>query len=153
MSRRPALSVRDGVFFMDMHGVVTELRPIRIPTLVEARLLVPALKLPRRLPPNAVFAFADWFLGAPSTWESIALRYCTGAGWLRLHQIEPTLVAPLRAHTPMTRVEVRGRSLFTATLHEGLNLVEWQDTDGRRYHLTSAALSLDDLTAIAGSTP
>jgi hypothetical protein len=138
---------------MDNQFTVTELRPIRVPTLAEARLLVPALKLPRPLPARATFEYADWFTNATGGWESIALRFRIGDGWLRTYQVEPTEVQSLRSYTATPRVLASGRSVLTATVKDGIRLVEWTDEDGRRVHLISNVLSTDELTAIAETMP
>ena len=137
---------------MDTQMTVRELLPIDIPTLAEARLLVPALTLPQGLPADAEFERADWFLGTPG-WESIAVRYRVGGGWLRLHQIEPTTEAVIGSLDATPRVLATGRTVFTTTLANGLSFVRWQDEGGRRFDLTSDVLSVDELAAIAATAP
>ena len=138
---------------MDAEMTVRELRPIRIPTLAEARLLSPAHRLPRRLPADAEFDDADWFLGTPPGWESMAVRYRVGGGWLRAHQIEPLAGVLIGAIEAAPRTLATGRIVCTATLANGCSLVKWQDEDGRRFDLTSNVLSVDELAAIAATVP
>ena len=138
---------------MESQFTVTELRPIRIPTLAEARLLVPALKLPQELPTDTTFEHADWFIEPAGGWESIAVRFRLGEGWLRMYQVEPTTVQSLRSYTATSRVLATGRSVLTATVKDGIHLVEWTDEDGRRIHVISNVLSTDELTEIAGTMP
>ena len=135
---------------MDTQMTVSELLPIHIPTLAEARLFLSALTLPQRLPADAEFERADWFLGTPG-WESMAVRYRVGGGWLRLHQIEPTTEVVIGSLDATPRVLATGRTLFTATLANGYSLVRWRLEDGRRFHLTSDVLSVDELAAIAAT--
>ncbi len=137
---------------MDTEMTLRELQPIRIPTLAEARLLVPALTLPRRLPAEAKFAHADWFLGTPG-WESIAVRYQVGRGWLRLHQIEPATMGLIGSLDTTPCVLATGRTVYTTTLANGLSFVRWQDEGGRRFDMTSDVLSVDELAAIAATVP
>jgi hypothetical protein len=134
---------------MEPQFTVTELRPIRIPTLAEARLLVPTMKLPHDLPTNAAFEHADWFIDPAGGWESIAARFRLGDGWLRLYQVEPAEIEALRSYAPASRVLATGRTVHTATLSNGIHLVEWYDEHGRRMHLISNVLSVDELIGIA----
>ena len=136
---------------MDAEMTVRELRPVRIPTLAEARLLVPTLMLPGRLPADAAFDHAEWFLGSPPRWESMALRYRVGSGWLRIHQIEPATMGLIGSLQAAPRVLATGRTVFTATLPNGCSLVKWQGDDGRRFDLTSDVLTVDELAAMAVS--
>ena len=130
-----------------------ELRPIRIPTLAEARLLVPTLKLPRRLPADAAFEDADWFLNTQPGWESMAVRYRVGGGWLTVHQVEPAETTSIRTYEPAPRVLPTGRTIFATTLTDDFHLVDWQEEDGRRFELTSNVLAVDQLAAIAETVP
>ncbi len=138
---------------MDSRMTVRELRPIYIPTLAEARLLMPTLQLPRQLPETATFEHAAWFLDTVGGWESMAVHYRVGGGWLRIHQAGPAATRSLRAYAPTPRRLAGGRTVGTATLVNGCSLVDWQEAGGRRFTLTSDVLSVETLAAIADSVP